>query len=89
MSKGDGLDPKDWTAFRAEAHRMLEASLDQLEKIRDRPWQPVPKICPRAIGSGRAVIWWDGSSGMCCRIMAATCIPGSGAGCRALGWPPI
>ena len=54
MSKGDGLDPKDWTAFRAEAHRMLEASLDQLEQIRERPWQPVPEDLPARyrIGQG-------------------------------------
>ncbi len=42
MSEGKKLDPENWAMFRAEAHRMLEASLDQLEKVRDRPWQPVP-----------------------------------------------
>ncbi|WP_406645425.1 pyridoxal-dependent decarboxylase [Aliisedimentitalea scapharcae] len=39
----DGMDPKDWQAFRRQAHRMLEASLDQLEQVRDRPWKPVPE----------------------------------------------
>lgn len=42
MSEGKKLDPENWALFRAEAHRMLEASLDQLENLRDRPWQPVP-----------------------------------------------
>lgn len=37
-----GLDPQDWEAFRAEARRMLEASIDQLEQAAERPWQPVP-----------------------------------------------
>ncbi len=38
-----GLDPQDWAAFRAEARRMLEASIDQLEQAAERPWQPVPE----------------------------------------------
>ena len=37
-----GLDPENWAAFREEARRMLEASLDQLEQAGERPWQPVP-----------------------------------------------
>lgn len=41
MSK-DGLDPDDWDAFRGEAHRMLDACLDQLQNAGDRPWKAVP-----------------------------------------------
>ncbi|MDE4131967.1 pyridoxal-dependent decarboxylase [Phaeobacter sp. QD34_3] len=54
MTRGNDLDPKDWTAFRGEAHRMLEAALDQLEHVRDRPWQPVPGDLPQRyqIGQG-------------------------------------
>jgi glutamate/tyrosine decarboxylase-like PLP-dependent enzyme len=37
------LDPQDWDAFRKEAHRMLEASIDQMERAAERPWQPVPE----------------------------------------------
>ena len=37
------MDPKDWPGFRAEAHKMLEPALDQLEQVRDRPWRPVPE----------------------------------------------
>ncbi|MFS4580254.1 pyridoxal phosphate-dependent decarboxylase family protein [Phaeobacter sp. C3_T13_0] len=37
-----GLDPEDWAETRAEAHRMLEAALDQVQQAADRPWQPVP-----------------------------------------------
>ena len=37
------LDPEDWEAFRAEAHRALDDILDYTRTIRDRPvWQPVP-----------------------------------------------
>jgi glutamate/tyrosine decarboxylase-like PLP-dependent enzyme len=37
------LDPKDWSAFRAQAHRMLDDMLGYVENIRQRPvWQPIP-----------------------------------------------
>jgi aromatic-L-amino-acid/L-tryptophan decarboxylase len=37
------LDPVDWTAFRAQGHRMLDDMLDYVQNIRDRPvWQPIP-----------------------------------------------
>lgn len=37
------LDPSDWSATRAQAHRMLDDVLDYVENIRQRPlWQPVP-----------------------------------------------
>jgi aromatic-L-amino-acid/L-tryptophan decarboxylase len=37
------LDPADWPAFRAQAHRMLDDALDYIEHIRRRPvWQPIP-----------------------------------------------
>jgi aromatic-L-amino-acid decarboxylase len=37
------LDPADWPAFRAQAHRMLDDMLDYVRDIRDRPvWQPAP-----------------------------------------------
>src|SRR5262249_36333653 len=37
------LDPKDWAAFRAQGHRMLDDMFDYLEGIRERPvWQPLP-----------------------------------------------
>src|ERR1039458_6921831 len=40
----DTLDPSDWPAFRAQAHRMLDDMLDYTEHIRDRPvWQPIPR----------------------------------------------
>jgi aromatic-L-amino-acid decarboxylase len=36
------LDPPDWSAFRHQAHRMLDDIVDYLENIRDRPvWQPI------------------------------------------------
>ena len=38
------LDPADWQAFRAQAHRMLDDMLAYTEKIRERPvWQPIPE----------------------------------------------
>lgn len=37
------LDPHDWEAFRALAHRMVDDSLDQLTTLRDwPPWTPPP-----------------------------------------------
>jgi len=37
------LDPTDWDAMRALAHRMVDDSITYLQTVRDRPvWQPVP-----------------------------------------------
>ena len=38
------LDPGDWSAFRSQAHRMLDDMLDFTQNIRERPvWQPIPQ----------------------------------------------
>lgn len=37
------LDPKDWAAFRAAAHDLLDQCIDQLADARAHPWQPVPE----------------------------------------------
>ena len=43
MSSRKTLDPVDWTALRAQGHRMLDDIFDYLEHIRERPvWQPIP-----------------------------------------------
>src|SRR5262249_29321446 len=40
---GPTLDPADWTAFRAQAHRMLDDIVDYIERIREQPvWRPIP-----------------------------------------------
>lgn len=37
------LDPKDWDAFRRDAHAMLDEMIDHIATVRDRPvWQPAP-----------------------------------------------
>lgn len=37
------LDPADWKAFRAQAHRLLDASVDRMERYREGPvWTPLP-----------------------------------------------
>jgi aromatic-L-amino-acid/L-tryptophan decarboxylase len=37
------LDPQNWDAIRAQAHRMLDDMIDYAADIRDRPvWQPIP-----------------------------------------------
>jgi aromatic-L-amino-acid decarboxylase len=37
------LDPADWRALRAQAHRMLDDMLDVTETLRRQPvWQPIP-----------------------------------------------
>ncbi len=41
---GSALDPRVWSEFRGQAHRMLDDILDYLENIRDCPvWQPIPE----------------------------------------------
>jgi aromatic-L-amino-acid decarboxylase len=37
------LDPADWSAFRAQAHRMLDAAVDRMASYREGPvWNPFP-----------------------------------------------
>jgi len=37
------LDPSDWSAFRADAHRALDDALDFLQTVRERPvWREMP-----------------------------------------------
>jgi hypothetical protein len=37
------LDPKDWAAFRATSHAMLDQAIDYLENVREAPaWRAVP-----------------------------------------------
>ena len=46
----ESLDPRDWTEFRALAHRMVDDSLDFLATLRERaPWQPMPQQVRRAL----------------------------------------
>jgi len=46
------LDPADWDAYRALAHRMLDESLDYLRDVRERPtWQPMPEGVRTALTS--------------------------------------
>ena len=62
------LDPADWEAFRALAHRMVDDSIDFLRDVRERPaWQPLPDAVrdrilhepmPRA-GQGDAAVYED------------------------------
>ena len=48
----ESLDPADWSAFRALAHRMVDDSLDFLQTLGDRaPWQPMPATVRDAISS--------------------------------------
>ena len=43
MSTGD-LDPNDWNSFRAEAHKMLDKSIDKMENVNTgKVWSPVPQ----------------------------------------------
>lgn len=46
------LDPADWDAFRALAHRMVDDSLDHLRTLADRaPWQPMPAATRAALSA--------------------------------------
>lgn len=47
---GHSLDPEDWAAFRSRAHAMLDAAIDHVEGVRDRPvWTPVPDSVKQAL----------------------------------------
>lgn len=49
-SASSSLDPIDWLSARNVAHQMLDASLDHIQFIRDRPaYQPVPSDVEAAI----------------------------------------
>ena len=51
------LDPKDWNAFRATAHKMLDASIDKLENASEgRVWTPLPEAKKAAIQTGLPVL---------------------------------
>lgn len=60
LDAGD-LDPGDWPAARAQAHRMLDDALDYLQRVRERPvWTPIPEAHRAAL---RAPLPW-GPSGL-------------------------
>jgi len=47
------LDPRDWAAARAQAHRMLDDILDHVQGIRDQPvWRPIPQAVRDEFKSG-------------------------------------
>ncbi len=42
-NKEESLDPDDWEATRALAHRMVDEAVEHLAKVRERPvWVPMP-----------------------------------------------
>ena len=48
------LDPADWPAFRAEAHRLLDACIDHLATARAHPWRPLGEADRAALALGDA-----------------------------------
>ena len=48
------LDPADWETFRREAHRLLDACVDQLSDARNRPWRPLSADDKAALRLGDA-----------------------------------
>lgn len=46
------LDPNDWDEYRVQAHRLLDACVDQLRAARERPWQPLPEDSKRRLKLG-------------------------------------
>ncbi|WP_256977654.1 pyridoxal phosphate-dependent decarboxylase family protein [Bordetella genomosp. 10] len=46
------LDPADWSALRAQGHRMLDDMFDYLSTLRERPvWQPAPPAVRAGFGT--------------------------------------
>jgi glutamate/tyrosine decarboxylase-like PLP-dependent enzyme len=42
-ASGVTLDPDDWQQVRKQSHRMLDAMMNYIEHVRDRPvWKPIP-----------------------------------------------
>ena len=53
LSSDDDLDPRDWPAFRAQAHAMLDDILDHVAGVRDRPvWRTPPGQPPQSLSAG-------------------------------------
>jgi glutamate/tyrosine decarboxylase-like PLP-dependent enzyme len=52
-SKPETLDPEDWDAHRAIAHRVVDDAVDYLRDVRDRPlWQDMPQDVRARFRSG-------------------------------------
>jgi len=44
LKKCSSLDPENWDDFRCLAHETLDAALDYVARVRERPvWSPVPE----------------------------------------------
>ncbi|MCV6596851.1 MAG: pyridoxal-dependent decarboxylase [Mangrovicoccus sp.] len=61
MTEPSDLDPKDWDAFRAQAHELLDACIDRMANARDLPWTPPPEdlgqlYAIQAKGDGEAAL---------------------------------
>jgi glutamate/tyrosine decarboxylase-like PLP-dependent enzyme len=69
---GGDLDPADWEAFRATAHAALDAAIDHVRDVRDRPvWQPVPAEVVRELDASPAVgLGVDGAMAEFTRLIA-------------------
>jgi aromatic-L-amino-acid/L-tryptophan decarboxylase len=82
-AKGKGLDPADWAGFRAQAHRLLEASIDRMQQVAEHPWQPVPD----AIRAGYAIGDGNGAGDVGARL-ASEVLPyhGGNPHPRFWGW---
>jgi aromatic-L-amino-acid decarboxylase len=84
------LDPKDWDAFRALAHRMVDESLDFQRTLSERPaWTPVPANIQAALADeplpreaqGETAVYEEFVK----RVLPYTNGARSG---RFFGWPP-
>ena len=43
LGRSETLDPSDWDQLRAQAHRMLDETIDHIANIREQPvWRPIP-----------------------------------------------
>lgn len=46
------LDPTDWPGFRRELHALVDACVDHLERVGERPWRPLDEQARRNLALG-------------------------------------
>jgi aromatic-L-amino-acid decarboxylase len=54
MPERSTLDPSDWPAFRRDLHALVDACVDHLEHVGERPWRPLDERARARLALGDA-----------------------------------